>query len=67
MGSYCGYSSVRIGRLMKPGGKLISIDVLEYTTNIAKQVAEHAGLSEINEYWLGGLEKNIDKLEKEVG
>ena len=27
LGTYCGYSAVRIGRLLPPGGKLVSVEV----------------------------------------
>ena len=44
LGTYCGYSSVRIGRLLEKGSKIISIDVCEETTKIAKEVCKFAGL-----------------------
>lgn len=67
MGTYCGYSSIRIGRLMKPGSTLISIDVNPETSKIAQTISEFSGLGKINHYWLGGLEPNIERLKKEVG
>ncbi len=27
LGTYCGYSAIRIGRLLPPGGKLVSVEV----------------------------------------
>merc|ERR1712110_916547 len=36
LGTYCGYSSVRMGRLLPEGAKLISLDVCEKTSEIAR-------------------------------
>mmetsp|Transcript_3391 Transcript_3391/g.2949 ORF Transcript_3391/g.2949 Transcript_3391/m.2949 type:complete len:118 (+) Transcript_3391:289-642(+) len=53
--------------MLKKGSKLVSIDVNEYTTNIAKQLADHAGLSDMISYRLGGLEKNVEDFKKTYG
>ncbi len=67
LGTYCGYSSVRIGRLLGEGSKLISLDVNEKWQNIGRQVGEFAGLKGKVEYWLGALEVNAGRLKKELG
>ena len=67
LGTYCGYSSVRIGRLMGEGSKLVSLDVNEKWQNIGRQVGEFAGLKGKVEYWLGKLTVNAERLKKELG
>jgi len=38
LGTYCGYSAVRIGRLLPPGGKLVSVEVDPLYAAIATKV-----------------------------
>ena len=44
LGSYCGYSSIRIARLLPKGAKLYSLEVNKKWSDIAKELAELAGL-----------------------
>jgi len=44
IGTYCGYTAVRIGRLLPPGGKLISVEMDPLYAAIATKIVEHAGL-----------------------
>jgi len=46
IGAYCGYTAVRIGRLLPEGGKLVSIELDPLFAAIATKVVEHAGLSD---------------------
>jgi len=46
IGAYCGYTAVRMGRLMPAGGKLISVELDPLYAAIATKMVEHAGLSE---------------------
>lgn len=46
LGTYCGYSAVRIARLLPPGGKLFSVDPSDIPPRVAAAVLEHAGESE---------------------
>jgi len=46
LGAYCGYSAVRIGRLLGPKDRLISIENNPHCSNVAKSMVDYAGLSE---------------------
>ena len=44
LGSYCGYSAIRIASKMnKPESKLVSIEMNSHNFGIAKEMIEHAG------------------------
>lgn len=44
LGTYCGYSSVRITRLLPSATKLITVEVNPDYAHVARQVIQHAGL-----------------------
>lgn len=44
LGTYCGYSSVRITRLLPPATKLITVEMNPDYAHVARQVIQHAGL-----------------------
>jgi catechol O-methyltransferase len=44
LGTYCGYSSIRIARLLPKDAKLISLDVNKKFQDIAGQMCKFAGL-----------------------
>ena len=67
LGTYCGYSALRIRRHMPKGSILITLDVNEEYLKVAKQVVKVAGLEEEIDFWHGGLEENISRLKKEYG
>lgn len=46
LGTYCGYSSVRIARLLPPDTKLITVEFNPDYAAVARQVMEHAGLQD---------------------
>jgi len=57
LGTFTGYSSLSMARGLPEGGRVISCDVNEETTAIARRYAEEAGLADRIEYRLGpGLE-----------
>ncbi len=57
LGTFTGYSSLSMARGLPEGGRVITCDVNEETTAIAKRYAEEAGLADRIEYRLGpGLE-----------
>ena len=45
LGTYCGYSALRIARAMPPGARLISIEPNPANAAIARQIWEHAGVA----------------------
>lgn len=46
LGTYCGYSSVRIARLLSPDSKLITIEFNPAFAIIARQIIAYAGLQD---------------------
>lgn len=61
IGSYVGYSAVRIASQLPPGGKLYSVDFSTENVKIAREVVEYAGLSERVEFIVGVL-SNVTKV-----
>jgi caffeoyl-CoA O-methyltransferase len=57
LGTFTGYSSISIALALPPGGRVITCDVNEETTAIARRYAEEAGVADRIDYRLGpGLE-----------
>jgi catechol O-methyltransferase len=46
LGTYCGYSALRIARAMGPEARLISVEFLEDNAAIARNVLGHAGVGD---------------------
>lgn len=46
LGTYCGYSTVRIARLLSPGSKLITLEFNPDYAAIARQIIAYAGLQD---------------------
>ncbi|CAH2295591.1 catechol O-methyltransferase isoform X2 [Pelobates cultripes] len=44
LGTYCGYSAVRIAKLLKPGARLLTIEMNPDNAAVAKQIIEFAGV-----------------------
>lgn len=64
LGCYCGYSAVRIGRLLQArGGSLISIEKSPDFARWARRVVDHAGLSDTVEIRVGTAAARIPELE----
>jgi len=53
LGTFTGYSSLSMARGLPDGGRVVTCDVNEETTAIAKRYAEEAGLADRIEYRLG--------------
>ena len=56
LGTYIGYSAIRIAQSMPPGSKLYSIDPDEVHVQLAKQMVDHAGVSDKVEVIQGTLQ-----------
>ena len=57
LGTFTGYSSISMALALPSGGRIISCDVNEETTAIARRYAEEAGVADRIDYRLGsGLE-----------
>ena len=46
LGTYCGYSALRMARVMPEDGRLVSVEFLEANADIARRVWRHAGVSD---------------------
>ncbi|XP_027715210.1 catechol O-methyltransferase [Vombatus ursinus] len=64
LGTYCGYSAVRMARLLPPGGHLFSIECNESFAAIAQQVIEVAGLQDKISILKGPSQEIIPQLKK---
>ncbi|XP_077317811.1 catechol O-methyltransferase-like [Lithobates pipiens] len=46
LGTYCGYSAIRIARLLKPGARLFTVELDPVHAAVAKQMIEFAGVQD---------------------
>ncbi|XP_051864963.1 catechol O-methyltransferase A-like [Pristis pectinata] len=46
LGTYCGYSTIRIARLLQPGARLYTVEFNPDTAKVAKQIIAHAGVGD---------------------
>ena len=53
LGTFTGYSSISMARALPDGGSIVSCDVNEETTAIARRYAEEAGVADRIDYRLG--------------
>jgi caffeoyl-CoA O-methyltransferase len=65
LGTFTGYSSISMALALPPDGRLITCDVDEETTAIARRYAEEAGVADRIEYRLGPALETIAQLEGE--
>jgi caffeoyl-CoA O-methyltransferase len=65
LGTFTGYSSISMALALPPEGRLITCDVAEETTAIARRYAEEAGVSDRIEYRLGPALDTIAQLDGE--
>src|SRR5262249_40142080 len=63
LGTFTGYSSLSMARGLSDGGRVISCDVNEETTAIARRYAEEAGLEDRIEYRLGPALETLAELD----
>jgi catechol O-methyltransferase len=70
LGTYCGYSALRIGRVMSHEARLLSIELSSANANIARRILDYAGLGErvtVVEGSIGDGGQTIAKLEADHG
>ncbi len=67
LGTYCGYTAVRIGRLLKPGAKMVSVEVEPLFAAIASKVVEHAGLRDVVTVRIGTVVDQLDRVHDQLG
>ncbi|XP_069503610.1 catechol O-methyltransferase-like isoform X5 [Ambystoma mexicanum] len=66
LGTYCGYSAVRIGKLLGPGARLISLEMNPAYAKVAKQVISFAGMDRQIEVLVGSTTELIPQLKKKL-
>lgn len=62
VGTFVGYSAIRIARLLGPGGRIICVEIDPDEAEIAKHNAERAGLDNVIEVRVGDAKKIIPTL-----
>jgi caffeoyl-CoA O-methyltransferase len=65
LGTFTGYSSISMALALPPGGRVITCDVNEETTEIARRYAGEAGVADRIEYRTGPALDSIAQLEGE--
>ena len=63
LGTFTGYSSLSMARGLPEGGRVISLDVNEETTAVARRYAEEAGLADRIDYRIGPALEILAELE----
>jgi catechol O-methyltransferase len=46
LGAYCGYSGLRMARVMPEGAQLVSVEFLQANAEIARRIWDHAGVAD---------------------
>ncbi|KAM5263699.1 catechol O-methyltransferase [Ctenodactylus gundi] len=64
LGAYCGYSAVRIGRLLPPGGHLLTMELNPDYAAITQQMLDFAGLQDKVTVLVGASQDLIPELKK---
>ncbi|XP_075072831.1 catechol O-methyltransferase A-like [Mixophyes fleayi] len=67
LGTYCGYSAIRIARLLKPGAHLLTVEMNPVHAAVAKQLIEFAGVQDKVKILEGPTEQIIPKLKTDHG
>lgn len=65
VGTYCGYSSIRLASMlmkMSPPGKVVTLEVVPLHAAIARCLAMHAGCAHIIDVWTGHSEDVLPSL-----
>jgi caffeoyl-CoA O-methyltransferase len=63
VGTFTGYSSISMARALPDGGTIVSCDVNEKTTAIARRYAEEAGVADRIDYRLGPAIETLAELD----
>ncbi|XP_031750778.1 catechol O-methyltransferase A isoform X2 [Xenopus tropicalis] len=64
LGTYCGYSTMRIARLLPPGARLVTLEMNQHYAQVAKQILGHAGLDTQVDLLVGASSALIPQLKK---
>ena len=63
LGTFTGWSSIAMALALPPGGRIVSCDVNEETTAVARRYAEEAGVADRIEYRLGPALESLATLD----
>jgi len=63
LGTFTGWSSIEMARALPPDGRIVTCDVNEETTAIARRYAEEAGVADRIDYRLGPALETLATLE----
>jgi caffeoyl-CoA O-methyltransferase len=63
VGTFTGWSSIAMARALPPGGSLVTCDVNEETTAVARRYAEEAGVADRIDFRLGPAVDTLATLE----
>ena len=63
LGTFTGWSSIAMASALPPGGRIVSCDVNEETTAVARRYAEEAGVADRIEYRLGPALESLATLD----
>src|SRR5690348_6218917 len=63
VGTFTGWSSIAMAQALPPGGSLVTCDVNEETTAVARRYAEEAGVADRIEYRLGPAVETLATLD----
>ncbi len=70
LGTYCGYSALRMARSLPPSGRIVSVEFSAANARVARRILEHAGVAERVAVVVGTLGDGgatMDTLEREHG
>jgi caffeoyl-CoA O-methyltransferase len=63
IGTFTGYSSISMALNLPEGGRIVSLDVNEETTAVARRYAEEAGVADRIEYRVGSALEELQNLD----
>ncbi|KAM3910878.1 catechol O-methyltransferase A-like isoform 2-T3 [Leptodactylus fuscus] len=66
LGTYCGYSTLRIAHLLPPGARLITIEMNPHYAQVAKELFQYAGVETQVELLVGSSSVLIPQLKKKL-
>ncbi|XP_041428164.1 catechol O-methyltransferase B isoform X2 [Xenopus laevis] len=64
LGTYCGYSTMRIARFLPPGARLVTLEMNHHYAQVAKQILGHAGVDAQVDLLVGTSSALIPQLKK---
>lgn len=63
IGTFTGYSSISMALSLPPDGRIVSLDINDETTEVARRYAEEAGVADRIDYRVGPAIEELDRLD----